>query len=132
MKREFRWVRAKNLQPSSILPKREHSPDLSHSVKKNGIQQLVIVRRIPGSEKMYEILDGLGRVGDLDPETKVLVDVRSNLKDTDFFKISDSTFTRTDRTTHDRASFYKGWVDAVAKETGSPRGSQKRVAEEAV
>jgi len=129
--RKFYWVEAKKLRPSSILPRHEHDPKLSDSVKKDGIQQPIIVRPLPGSEDGYEIIDGLGRVEPLSGDKKVLVDVRYDLKDVDVFKISEATFKRSDRTTYGKARFYNSWVDAVTKETGSERGAQKRVAEEA-
>lgn len=131
MKRKFYWVKAKKLRPSSILPKREHDLRLSDSVKKDGVQQPIIARPIPGREDEFEIMDGLGRVERLDGDTKMLADVRYEVKDVDVFKISETTFKRTARTTYEKARFYRLWVDAQIKETGKERGAQKRVAEEA-
>jgi len=131
MKRKLKWVEAKKLHPSSILPKRDHDPRISESVEKYRIQQPIIVRPLPGSEEEFEIIDGHGRVEALDGDVKVLVDIRYDLKNVDVFKISETTFQRNDRTTYEMALFYKSWVEAVIKETGEERGAQKRVAEEA-
>lgn len=131
MKRKFLLVEARKLHPSSILPKREHDPEISESARREGIQQPIIVRPLPGREDEYEIVDGHGRVETLDGNTKVVVDLRYDLKKSDVFKTSEATFKRNDRTTYDRAVFYKSWVDAVIEENGKERGAQKRVAEEA-
>jgi len=131
MRRKLAVVEVKKLHPSSILPKREHDPEISDSVRKHGVQQPIIVRPLLESEDEYEIIDGLGRIKPLDGDAKLVVDVRYNLKDVDVFKISETTFKRNDRTTYEKAFFYRSWVDAVIKETGIERGTQKRVAEEA-
>jgi len=125
------WVKVKNLRPSSILPKRWHDPKISDSVKRCGVQQPIIVRPRPASKFEFEIIDGHGRVESLDGNTKVLVEVKYDLKDVDVFRLSETTFQRNDRTTYETALFYKSWMKAMIKDTGKERGSQKRIAEEA-
>ena len=101
MQREFKLVYARNLHQSTILPQREHNQELIESVKKVGIQTPLIVRLVEGKPGEYEIIDGGLRSAELRDDDQVLVDVRSDVKDSELFKISDATFKRKDRTAYE-------------------------------
>lgn len=110
MQREFKWVYARNLHQSTILPQREHNPELTESVKKLGVQTPLIVRRIEVKPGEFEIIDGGLRKGELHGDDQVLVDVRSDVKDSELFRISEATFKRRDRSAYE-ISILLGMVD---------------------
>lgn len=111
------------LHSSKILPKRDFSSELMELIRRDGIQQPIIVR--PSCKSgMFEIVDGHLRHKSVQGDRKVLVDLRYNLEDTDVFLISEATFKRKPRSTYERAFFYNNWV----KTQPESQGAQKRVA----
>lgn len=124
----FAFVVAKNVHPSRILPTREFNPELAASIRRDGVQQPLIVRPLPGEKGTYEIIDGHLRHKSVQADRKVLVLIRYDVTDADVFKISEATFKRSQRNTYERAYFYRNWVETVAAKRGS-LGSQKVVAE---
>jgi len=120
---KFLWVNPKMLHASKVLPKRDFSLELAESVRRDGVQQPIIVRPSHKSG-MFEIIDGHLRHRSTRDLQKVLVDVRYDLEDTEVFKISDATFKRKPRNTYERALFYSSWVRTIE----ANRGAQTRVA----
>jgi len=123
----FAFVVAKNVHPSRILPTRGFDPELAASIRRDSVQQPLIVRPLPSEKGMYEIIDGYLRYKSVQADQKVLVLVRYDVTDVDVFKISEATFKRKPRNTYERAQFYKGWVKTVEAKHGS-RGAQAKVA----
>ena len=123
--RRFLWIRPRMLHPSKVLPKRNFSSELVESIRRDGVQQPIIVR--PSQRGMFEIVDGHLRHKSVQDDPKVLVDVRYSLEDTDVFLISEATFNRKPRNAYERALFYRDWVRAVEAKYGS-RGAQAKVA----
>jgi ParB/RepB/Spo0J family partition protein len=128
MDKDFKLVPASNVHQSSILPQRQHNEELSHSVKKLGIQQPVIVRSIPGKTGEYEVIDGRGRRESVKDNEQILVDVRCDVTDSDAFEISHATFQRRDRTAYETALFYAAWLKALEKDQGPAEGLQQKLA----
>lgn len=122
--RKLLYVDAKVIHPSSLLPKREFDAELVASIKRDHIQQPIIVRPSPRENDKYEIIDGHGRHESMQSNGRVLVDVRYGLNDEGVFRISEATFKRKPRTTYERAFFYSNWV----KTQPESQGAQKRVA----
>jgi len=129
-KRGFGFVEASRLNPSRLLPKRESDAKLEESIRRDGIQQPIIVRPSPYESNQYEIIDGHLRRKSVQDDQKVLVYVRYDVDDVEVFKLSEATFKRKPRTTYERSLFYSGWVKTVEATSGS-RGAQKKVATEA-
>jgi hypothetical protein len=123
-------VKAKDILPSSILPSRNHEPQLAESVKTVGMQQFPIVRVHPTLPNKFEIIDGTGRVEGIDAEDEVCCDVREKVSDAGIFKISEATSKRNQRNAYENAVFYDAYVETVKKETGE-KGAIARVATEA-
>jgi ParB/RepB/Spo0J family partition protein len=128
--RKFMVVDTNKIHPSRLLPKRDPDPKLVETVKRDGIQQPIIVRPSPYEGSMYEIIDGHIRCIALHGDQKVLVDVRFNVDDAEAFRISEATFKRKPRNTYERALFYNSWVKTVEAKHGS-RGAQAKVGQEA-
>ena len=126
--REFKWVPARKVYFSTILPRRDsYDDEIWESMKKDGIHQPLIVRPLPNNPEKFEIIDGSVRRLIIRDDDLVLVDVRYGVKDSEVFKISELTFKRSQRTTYERARFYARWVMVESKESGK-RGAQARVA----
>lgn len=131
IKRNFREVMAKLIQPSTVLPPRSHGKDVADSVKATGVQQFLIVRPLASKPGEYELIDGCGRLEALRPDEMVYVDVRENASDVDVYRTSVATFKRTMRTTYEDAVFYAGYVAKVKNESGE-RGAQASVAKDSL
>lgn len=130
IKRKFERVLARKLRFSNILPGRScYDDDIFKSMKRDGVQQPLIVRPHPNIPEEYEIIDGFMRYWTFKPDDLVLVDVRYGVEDPEVFKISDITFRRKQRTTYQRAEFFASWVRVESKH--GKRGAQARVAEQA-
>jgi len=128
--RRFLWVSPRTLHPSRVLPERYSSSELVESIRRDGIQQPIIVRPSPHESGMYEIIDGHIRYKSVQQNQKVLVDARHNVDDVEVFKLSETTFKRKPRTTYERSLFYNKWVRTVEASSGG-RGAQSKVAREA-
>jgi len=128
--RRFLWVSPRTLHPSRVLPERDSSSELVESIRRDGIQQPIIVRPSPHESGMYEIIDGHIRYKSVQQNQKVLVDARHNVDDVEVFKLSETTFKRKPRTTYERSLFYNKWVRTVEASSGG-RGAQSKVAREA-
>lgn len=113
-------VKAKSIRPSSVIPRRHHDRRPSLSVKAIGIQQPLIVRSVASSPDGYELIDGDGRLKDLDPEEEVWVEV-CQATNSEVFKISEATSIRTEKTAYEQACFYAAYVETVAKEKGGKK-----------
>ena len=125
--RKLAYVNAGRIHPSKVLPKREFDAKLVESMKRDCIQQPIIVRPSPQKSSMFEIIDGHIRYESVQENQIVLVDIRYGLDDVAIFSISETTFRRKPRNTYERAQFYKGWVKTVEAKHGS-RGAQSKVA----
>jgi ParB/RepB/Spo0J family partition protein len=141
--REIKVVNAMLVKPSTILPKREYSREVIDSVKRDGIQQPIIVRPHPEKEGEYEIIDGHNRwygvteipnINNYVPgrEPKILVDIRYGLNDSDVFKLSHIMHKRKERNTYEQAELYVKWIEAKAKELGKEEGALTEVAKELI
>ncbi len=141
--REIKLVKATSVHPSTILPKREISREVMDSVKRDGIQQPIIVRPHPDREGEYEIIDGHNRLYGLiekpdinyyvqGREPEILVDIRYGLTDADVFKLSNTMHKRKERNTYETAEFYVKWIEAKAKELGKEEGALTEVAKELI
>lgn len=129
--RKIEQVPARKLHLSQILPRRVcYDDDILESMRKDGVQQPLIVRPHPDIPGEYEIIDGSMRYWSFKPDDLVLVDVRYGIKDSEVFKISDISFRRKQRITFERAEFLASWVRVESRAQGK-RGAQARVAEEA-
>lgn len=129
--RKIEQVPARKLHLSNILPRRVcYNDDILESMKKDGVQQPLIIRPHPDIPGEYEIIDGSIRYWAFNPDDLVLVDVRYGIKDSEIFKISDRSFRRKQRITFERAEFFASWVKAESRAQGK-RGAQARVAEKA-
>jgi len=125
--RKLAYAKVTRVHPSRLLPKREFDAKLVESMKRDGIQQPIIVRPSPQKSGMFEIIDGHIRYESVQENQTVLVDIRYGLDDVAIFSISETTFRRKPRNTYERAQFYKGWVKTVEAKHGS-RGAQAKVA----
>jgi hypothetical protein len=142
--REFKQVTANRIFPSTILPKREKSEDVIHSVKRDGIQQPIIVRPHPTNSLDYEIIDGLNRFFGVVGESKgitffsdktcptLLVDIRYGLTASDVFRIAYDTQIRKAPNTFERAARFVKWIETKAQEIGQMEGARTEVAKELV
>jgi len=141
--REIKLVKATIVHPSTILPKREGSRDVMDSVKRDGVQQPIIVRPHPDREGEYEIIDGHNRRYGLiekpdinyyvpGREPEILVDIKYGLTDADVFNLSNIMHKRKERNTYEQAEFYVKWIDAKAKELGKEEGALTEVAKELI
>jgi ParB/RepB/Spo0J family partition protein len=141
--REIKMVNAMLVKPSSILPKRDSSREVMDSVKRDGVQQPIIVRPHPEKEGEYEIIDGHNRwygitevpnINNYVPgrEPEILVDIRYGLTDADVFKLSNIMHKRKERNTYEQAEFYVKWIEAKAKELGKEEGALTEVAKELI
>jgi hypothetical protein len=119
MQREFKLVAVRDLNPSTVLPPREHSPEISESVKKIGVQQPPIVRPIAGKPGEYEIIDGHIRVDKLKPDDQILVDIRYDVNDLELVKISAASFLRKERTAYEVSQFLAAGLKTLEKEEGA-------------
>jgi ParB/RepB/Spo0J family partition protein len=128
-KKRFVLIPVCKIHQSSVLPSRRHAPEIAQSVSTFGIEQPLIVRSIPGKAGEYELVDGHARLDGLKPDELVPVDVRSEVKDSEVFAISDRTFHRTDRSAYEKAQFYKQWGSALERENGDNRGVQAMLAQ---
>lgn len=129
--RKFESVPARKLRFSQILPRRSCYDDhVLESMRKDGVQQPLIVRPHPDTPGEYEIIDGSMRYWTFKPDDLVLVDVRYGIKDSEIFRISDISFRRKQRITFERAEFLASWVKVESRAHGK-RGAQARVAEKA-
>jgi len=129
--RKFERVRARKLHLSNILPRRVcYDDDILESMRKDGVQQPLIIRPHPDIPGEYEIIDGSMRYWAFSPDDLVLVDVRYGIKDSEIFTISDMSFRRMQRITFERAEFLASWVRVEGRAQGK-RGAQARVAEKA-
>ncbi len=131
MEKNIKSVPAHNIHQSSILPPRQHNEELTKSVKQLGIQQPIIVRPIAGKNDEYEIVDGQGRMEAVGNDEQVLIDVRHDLKDSEVFRISESTFQRKERTAYETARFYAAWLKTLEKQEGVVEGLQQKLADQA-
>jgi hypothetical protein len=109
------------------MPKRTYDKKSTDSVKKDGVQQPLIVRPHRSISGKYEIIDGNMRYQVLNDEDQVWVDVRNNTDDCDLFRLSHLTFFRKQRSTYDRAAFFTCWVKRELVKSGK-KGAQARVA----
>ncbi len=144
IKRELKVVKANRVHPSTILPERERSQDVIDSVKRDGVQQPIIVRPHPHKLFDYEIIDGwnryLGAIGGhrsitfFNDETApdIVVDIRYGLTESEIFRLSYDTQIRKDRTTFERAAYYDKWIKTKANELGMKKGAKTEVAKEIV
>jgi hypothetical protein len=141
--REIKLVKATSVHPSTILPKREISREVMDSVKRDGIQQPIIVRPHPDREGEYEIIDGHNRRYGLiekpdinyyvpGREPEILVDIRYGVTDADVFNLSNTMHKRKERNTYEQAEFYVKWIEAKAKELGKEEGALTEVAKELI
>lgn len=141
--REIKLVKATLVHPSTFLPKRSGSLEVCDSVKKDGIQQPIVVRPHPTRLGEYEIIDGHNRYYGLfekpeitrffpGQEPEILVDIRHGLSDADVFKLSEIMHKRKNRNTYEKAQFYVKWIEAKAKELGKEEGALTAVAKELV
>jgi len=141
--REIKLVNATLVHPSTILPKREVGFDVMDSVKRDGVQQPIIVRPHPDRDGEYEIIDGYNRwyglIGKPDinyyapgREPEVWVDIRYGLTDAEVFKLSNTMHKRKERNTYEQAEFYVKWIEAKAKELGKEEGALTEVAKELI
>ncbi|MCK4481639.1 ParB N-terminal domain-containing protein [Candidatus Bathyarchaeota archaeon] len=129
--RELKLVPASKIHFSGLLPTRDSYDDkILESMKKDGIQQPLIVRPHPRSKGEYEMIDGHMRYVTAEPDDLLFVDIRTDIKDSEVFRISDATFKREPLSTYRRAEFIFRWVETVKKERGK-RGAQALVAKEA-
>ena len=129
--REYKLVRADKIRFSTVLPRRDSYDDkIRESMRKDGVQQMLIVRPHPTFAGQYEIIDGSMRRWALKNDDYVVVDVRYDAKDSEVFKISELTFKRKQRSTYQRAEFFSEWVNVIKREFGK-KGAQARVAREA-
>jgi ParB/RepB/Spo0J family partition protein len=128
-KKRFALIPVCKIHQSSVLPSRKHAPEIAQSVSTFGIEQPLIVRSILGKAGEYELVDGHARLDGLKPDELVPVDVRSEVKDSDVFAISDRTFHRTDRSAYEKAQFYKQWGSALERGNGDSRGVQAMLAQ---
>ncbi len=128
--RKLAYVYAERLHGSMVLPEREFDPELVKSIKRDGIQQAIIVR--PSSVRIgkYEIIDGHIRYESVESNQQVLVDIREDADDEQVFKISEATFKRKPRTTYERTLLYGAWVKSNGVKYG-PEGAQAKTAEAA-
>lgn len=125
----FKRVKAKNVHVSSVIPPRSHDPRFFSSIKAVGVQQPLITRPVPSSSTELELMDGGGRLGALDPEADVYVEVRE-ATDAEVFKINEATSVRTEKTAREKAAFYAAYVEAVKREKGENK-AESIVAKEA-
>jgi ParB/RepB/Spo0J family partition protein len=130
-KARFELIPVSKIHKSSILPPRNHGPEVAQSVRNSGIEQPLIVRPLTEKAGEYELIDGLARLDASKQEDLVLVDVRTEVKESDVFRISERTFQRTDRSAYEKAQFYKKWGKALEKEKGDDKGMQAILAQEA-
>jgi ParB/RepB/Spo0J family partition protein len=105
---------------------------MAASVEKVGILESLLVRPLRDKPGEYELLDGKDRAESVkDKETEVpVVVIRSDIKDSDVFRLSEETFERTDRSACEMAQFYKEWARTLEKETGESEGVQALLAQE--
>lgn len=130
-KQEFKLVPIGKVHPSPILPSRIYTLDLAESVNRNGIQQPLIVRPLADKPGEYELIDGRHRRDSIEDEkTEVFVDIRYGLRDSDVFRISESTFCRSGRSPYDKSKFYAAWAAQLEKEMGKSDGVQASLARE--
>ncbi len=108
------------------MPGRSHSLNVFNSVERDGVQQPIIVRPHPTKIDEYEIVDGHARWASVKKEQKVLLDIRIKLSDSDVFRIAESTFKRTPRSTYKRAEFTAKFVEAIKR--GGAMAPQAEVA----
>jgi hypothetical protein len=141
--REMKLVNATLVHPSTILPKRDRSREVMDSVKRDGIQQPIIVRPHPTKPNEYEIIDGYNRWYGLiekpdinyyapGREPEILVDIRYGLSDSDVFKLADALHKRKDRNTYEKVELYVKWIEAKAKELGKEEGALTEVAKKLI
>lgn len=142
--REIKVVKANHVHPSTILPERERSKEIIDSVKRDGVQQPIIVRPHPHELFDYEIIDGwnryLGAIGEhrsitfFNDETApdIVVDIRYGLTESEIFRLSYDTQIRKERTTFERAAYYDKWIKTKANELGQMEGAKTEVARELV
>jgi ParB/RepB/Spo0J family partition protein len=128
MDKNLKLVPARSIHPSSVLPSREHGEELSNSIQQVGIQVPIIVRCIAGKTDEYEVIDGAGRCEKLASDEQVLVDIRTDLRDSDVFKISNATFSRKERTPFEIARFLRAWQKTNEKEEATAGASQQKLA----
>ncbi|HVP26208.1 MAG TPA: ParB N-terminal domain-containing protein [Candidatus Bathyarchaeia archaeon] len=130
-KRQFIYVEARKIHGSLSLPSREYDPKLVELIKKQGIQQPIIVRPSPFSPNIgscdYEAIDGHLRLKAAEKNQLVLVDLRLDVGDIEVFKISEDTFKRKRRSVFERALFYSSWARMVGLQLGV-EGAQRKVA----
>ena len=140
---EIKKVRVTLVHPSTILPKRQRSHEVMESVKRDGIQQPIIVRPHPTNPNEYEVVDGDTRRFALverpdmrlyhdETEPEIMVDVRYALSDVDVFKLSNTMHKRKERNTYEQAEFYVKWIEAKAKELGKEEGALTELAKELI
>jgi len=131
VQRKLLWVPVSKLRGSSVLPKRDsYDEKILESMKRDGVQQPLIVRQCPDDPNLYEIIDGHMRRQALKQDDKALVDVRVDAKDSEVFQISHMTFNRGPLSTYERARFYSTWTEAEKRESDKT-GAQARVADSA-
>jgi len=140
---EIKKVGITLIHPSTILPKRERSHEVMESVRRDGMQQPIIVRPHPTIPNEYEVVDGDTRRFALvekpdirlyhdETEPEILVDIRYGLTDADAFKLSNIMHKRKERNTYEQAEFYVKWIEAKAKELGKEEGALTEVAKELI
>lgn len=141
--REIKKVGVTRIHPSTILPKREKSHEVMESVKRDGVQQPIIVRPHPTIPNEYEVIDGDTRRFALvekpdirlyhdETEPEILVDIRYGLTDADVFKLADTLHKRNDRNTYEKAELYVKWIEAKAKELRKEEGALTEVAKKLI
>jgi hypothetical protein len=141
--REIKLVKARLVHPSTILPKRGRSREVIDSVKRDGIQQPIIVRPHPTIPNEYEVVDGDTRRFALvekpdirlyndETEPEILVDIRYGLTDTEVFQLSNTMHKRKERNTYEQAESYVKWIEAKAKELGKEEGALTEVAKKLI
>lgn len=137
--REIKKVGVTLVHPSTILPKRRRSHEVMESVKRDGVQQPIIVRPHPTIPNEYEVIDGDTRrfalvekpdirLYNVETEPEILVDIRYGLTNADFFKLAYILHKREGRNTCEQAEFYVKWIEAKAKESGKEEGAKTEVA----
>jgi len=141
--RENKKVGVTLIHPSTILPKRQRSHEVMGSVKRDGVQQQIIVRPHPTIPNEYEVIDGdtrrfaLVEKPDLNYHTpgrepEILVDIRYGLTDAEVFKLSNTMHKRKERNTYEQAEFVVKWIEVKAKELGKEEGAKTEVAKELI
>ena len=142
-KKKIKSVKATLVYPSTILPKRSRVHKVINSVKKDDIQQPILVRPHPTIPNHYETIDGHNRYLGLferpditqfitEQEPEITVDIRYGLSDADVFKLANIIHTRESRNNYENSEYHVKWIETKESELGKKEGALTEVAKELI